>query len=56
VRRVLRKRLDIIEPATRELSVRVVATTQTGQYQATDAHRSEGVPLAGDGGAKRASP
>jgi hypothetical protein len=45
-RRVLRKKLDALEAATKALNVRVVTTTQTGQYQATGngSHEAQAIP------------
>jgi hypothetical protein len=53
-RRAIQKKLAVIDPATRQLTVRIVGTTQAGAYGATDAHSAEGVPLGLNPGAKEA--
>jgi hypothetical protein len=55
-REALQKRVDVIDAATKELAVHVVATTQTGQYKAGDTHRADDVPGDAGAGAKRGSP
>jgi hypothetical protein len=56
VERTIRTKLDVIEAADRDLDLHRVTTTQTGQYQAADAHRAEGVlPEGGASAAPSAS-
>jgi hypothetical protein len=50
VRRTLRRDLDVIEASTRELAVRTVTTTQTGQYGAASTHQPGGALSGRDGG------
>jgi hypothetical protein len=56
-RRSIQSKLGVIDPATRELAVRLVTTTQPGEYGAASSHRARSaIPGEEEGGTKAAPP